>query len=207
MISKEKNEYNRLQNNTWKLATLHNETLQGTVRCTWAPVFIPLTVQGVITRVFYFKKKPYTLIETAVEKELEWANTNGGWKSPWGWFQNIRWDSEKKKMITSYKTYDSMLGRLYFYDPRHLHVGRLTNAALSLIIRVQAKNYPELTDSIIDNPYVLYRPDRFSWGDQVVLSDGEKTINPIQGKSEPEEKRSNTLLLGLAASAALSLIN
>lgn len=207
-LTKEKIEYNRLQNNTWKLAMAKGQTLQGTVRCTWAPVFVPLTAQGVITRVFVFKQKPYTLIETAVETELQWMNTNAGIRSPWGIFTKIEgYDAKQGGIIKRSATYDSMLGNFWFYNERHLHVGRLTDAALELIVRVQAENYPELTQYLIDNPYVLYRPDRFSWGTEVVLPNGGKNIEPNPGNSEPEQRRTITLLLGLAASAALAMIN
>ena len=203
MMDNEKMEYNALQNGVWKTAAESNKTLQGTVRCSWAPVFVPLGKQGLITRLFVLSSKRITSIETAVEKELEWLNSPGGSISPWGVFVD---DKNKRK------TYDSMLGKENFFNHRTLHVGRLTDAALQQILGIHGGYYAELMEKLTANPYVLYRPDRFTWTKLTwTKPDGfgrkrEEEV-PIPGNSEPEQKRNNTLLLGFAASAALALIN
>lgn len=220
---------------TWLNARKNKQTIQGAVLCTFADVYYPFYNEGMVqrtkpdgkvyleqqtstifARIFSFQHEttPFTVIEDAWEEELEMIKDLS--YNVWGLkgmplFKDVQYTDESGRKSKKNMYFNEYL-KYHFFDTKALHVGRLTDADIELIAGSKGVYSGTWEARLSHCPYVVYRPERYRWSFPIVNGtsineDIDEPSEPIPGRSEREQKRTNTLLLGLAASAALAMIN
>lgn len=185
-------------NKQWIAARQNSQTLQGSVLCTWANIFLP-TADGKIKSVFSFQRHRgqyqqdlYTIIQDDFVAELSWINSVAGQTSPWG---NL---SIGKKNGETLYSYADILGKHNFFNPDTLHLGRLTEAGIAEIEYCTDRS---LTGYLQASPYILYRPKQWRWETKVPTN--VEDYLPEYGKAQ---KKSRAIELGTATSLAMLLL-